>query len=82
MECLASNQNYLEFTVYRNDTEEMIYHTGLLEPNQYILTDYLQTKNEMPKGVYPCTIEISSYDMDTGEFIGMAQADLTITMKK
>ena len=79
LESPQSNINYIEFEIRRDDTGELIYKSGLLQPNQYIEKDKLQV--ELPKGSYPCTADIVLYKPETMEKLSKVQAGLTITVQ-
>lgn len=81
LESPSNNINYIEFVIRRNDTGDVLYRSGLLKPNQYILEDSLQTKTPLTKGSHECTADITLYDKETLQAKGMVQAALTITIK-
>lgn len=82
LEAPANNHNNLEFIIRRDDTGEIIYESGLLKPNQYILEDKLNPEEPLKKGSYSCTADIRMYDKKTNKMKGMVQAGLTITIEK
>lgn len=79
LESPANNINNIEFVIRRDDTDEVIYRSGLLQPNQYIAEDTLDV--DLDAGVYNCTVDITLYDPETNEAKGMSQAGITITIK-
>lgn len=79
LESPANNINYIEFVIRRDDNNQVLYRSGLLQPNQYIETDKLLV--ELEKGLYPCTVDITLYDAETYEAKGMTQAGITINVK-
>lgn len=80
LESPANNINYIEFTIRRDDTGELLYQSGLLEPNQYIDEDRLLV--DLDPGTYVCTAEITLYDPETLKSKGMTQAEIHVTVKK
>lgn len=81
LEAPANNFNNVEFVIRLDETGEIVYESGILHPNQYILKDKLQAKRTLKKGAYPCTADIRMYDKKTNKMKGMVQAALTITIK-
>lgn len=79
LESPANNINYIEFVIRRDDTDETIYKSGLLKPNQYIDEDTLLV--DLDRGSYPCTVDITLYDPETFKSKGMTQAGITISVK-
>lgn len=79
LEAPANNINYIEFVIKRDDNGQTIYRSGLMKPNQYIEEDKLSVN--LPKGEYPCTVDITLYDPETLEAKGMSQAGITIVVK-
>lgn len=65
-------------SITRDDTQEVIYESGLLEPNYHIQTDRL--KVDLDAGNYDCTATFTAYDMVTNEAVGQAAAKITITV--
>ncbi len=70
----------IQVVISRNDTGDVVYDSGALEPNSYIMEDVLQTAKPLPKGDYPCTAVILLLDQDTGKEIGRSEADMVITI--
>ena len=71
------NNNRFTVTISRNDTEEVVYQSGYLDPEQYIDTAPLTTVP--PKGEYPCTAIFQTYRLEgEHEAIGQGGAALTL----
>lgn len=72
----AENQNRFTVTVSRNDTGQIIYKTGYLDPGQYIDVAPLDVVPE--KGEYECTAIFQTYRISDNSAIGQAGAELTL----
>lgn len=79
LESPANNINYIEFVIRVDETNETIYRSGLLKPNQYIENDKLLV--DLEPGEYVCTVDITIYDTETYEAKGMTQAGIVISVK-
>ncbi len=76
----APNNLYMfNCVITDNDTGEVLYESGLLEPNYHIQRGHL-TK-ALDAGSYPCTATFTAYDLETEEEIGKAAALVTILVK-
>ena len=64
--------------IYRDDTLEMIYNSGLIPPNYHIQNARLDVV--LPSGTYKCTAELLAYNSETAEYLGKSQAGITITI--
>ncbi len=64
--------------ITRDDTQEILYKSGLLEPNYHIQTDRLLV--DLDAGNYDCTATFTAYDLETNEPIGQAAAKIKITI--
>ena len=62
-----------------DDTGEVIYETGIIDPGYHIQSDKLDRPLE--KGVYPATAMFTAYDPETGDEVGRAGAKISITVK-
>lgn len=61
-----------------DDTGELVYQTGLIEPNHHIQTAKLAV--ELEKGKYLATAVFNAYAPEAEEYVGSAGAKLTITV--
>lgn len=68
----------MQVLITLDDTGELIYETGLIEPNHHIQSAKLDV--ELEKGEYLATAVFNAYDPETEEYIGSAGAKLTITV--
>ena len=64
--------------ITRDDTGELIYESGLIEPNYHIQEDVLLV--DLEPGQYPCTATFTAYNTETQAEIGSANAKITITV--
>ena len=71
-------ENTMRFTITirRDDSREMIYQSGYLDPEQYI--DDVPLDVEMPKGEYPCTAYFDAYRISDNAYVGRAGAQITL----
>ena len=70
------NGKRFTITIRRNDTGEVIYQSGYLDPEQYI--DNTPLDVTLPKGEYPCTASFNSYRIKDSSYLGRAAAKITI----
>ncbi len=74
-----SNQGKLiRVEVWRDDTGEMIYETGAIQPGTYVESAPLKT--DLPPGQYACTARFYAYQEETERYIGQAAARITLTL--
>lgn len=67
-----NNGKRFTVTVVRDDTGEEIYHSGYLDPEQYI--DEVALDVELPAGEYECTAYFDAYRISDNAYIGRAGA--------
>ena len=65
--------------IYRRDTGELIYRSGLLAVGSRIDTAKLNV--DLPAGTYPCIAYFNAVNPDTGELMGKAGAEIEIKVK-
>ena len=70
------NGKRFTITIQRNDTEEVIYQSGYLDPEQYIGDAPLDV--ELPAGEYPCLAYFDAYRISDNAYIGRAAAKITV----
>lgn len=70
------NNNRFTVSIYRNDTGEMIYESGYLDPGQYIEEAPLSV--DLDEGVYECIARFSTYRLADNTPIGQAAAEVKI----
>ncbi|WP_200908893.1 hypothetical protein [Enterococcus sp. RIT-PI-f] len=61
------------------DSEEVIYSSGAIHPNQFV--ENVQLATPLTEGIYSATAVIHIYDPDTKERQGITEAELTIIVK-
>lgn len=70
------NGKRFTITIERDDTGEEIYHSGYLDPEQYI--DNVPLDKVLPSGEYSCTAYFDAYRISDNSFIGRAGAQITL----
>ena len=71
-----NNGKRFTVTIQRDDTGEVIYKSGYLDPEQYI--DEVPLDVELPKGEYACTAYFDAYRLSDDGYIGRAGAQITL----
>jgi len=74
------NQKLTRLEIYRNDTGDLIYHTGILKPGSYVEKDILDA--ELPSGEHDCTAQIYAYGMERKDYVGKITIGVTIRVKQ
>lgn len=74
-----SNNKLTRVEVTLDDTGELIYKSGLLEPGSYVPEAKLLI--DLDAGDYTCTATIYAYKLDDESFIGKVAAGLTVTVQ-
>ena len=74
------NQKLTRLEIYRNDTGDLIYQTGILKPGSYVEKDFLDV--ELPPGEYDCTAQIYAYKTGQKDYIGKISIGATIRVKQ
>ncbi len=72
----SNNGKRFTVTIQRDDTGEVIYKSGYLDPEQYI--DEVPLDVELPKGEYACTAYFDAYRLSDDGYIGRAGAQITL----
>lgn len=75
----TSNQKLTRVEITRDDTGEMVYKSGLLEPGSYVPEAKLLV--DLEPGSYVCTAMIYAYRLADESFVGKVAAGLTITVE-
>ncbi|WP_218012545.1 hypothetical protein [Bacillus cereus] len=75
-----SNAYPINVKVQRNDTKEVIYETGAIQPGHEIKEVTL--KKPMEAGEYKATANVDIFDPKTKKKQGTTQAEIQITVKK
>ena len=71
-----NNGKRFTVTIQRDDTGEVIYKSGYLDPEQYI--DEVPLDVELAKGEYACTAYFDAYRLSDDGYIGRAGARITL----
>lgn len=79
IENIPGNRYLMQVTVTRDDTGQVIYETGIIDPNYHIQRAPLDYN--LPKGIYECTAVFTALDPDTEQSVGQAGAKLTLEVK-
>ena len=73
------NNNRFTVTITRDDTGDVVYQSGYLDPEQYIDVAPLKEGVTLPKGEYSCTAIFSTYSLEEGhEPLGQGGALITL----
>lgn len=76
----SRNGKLTRLTLYRDDTGELIYETGLLKPGSYVAEDMLDVRLE--KGSYVCTAHVLAYRLEDQSYIGEIAVGITLIVEK
>lgn len=74
------NGNRFTVTISREDTGEVIYQSGYLDPEQYIEKARLDV--ELPAGEYGCLASFDAYRIRDNAYIGRVAARLTLYVQQ
>ncbi|WP_066647070.1 hypothetical protein [Christensenella timonensis] len=78
IENIPANKYLMRVIITRDDTGDVVYESGVIEPGYYIEKTKLKTPLE--KGVYPSTATFYAYDRETEQEVGSAGAKIVITV--
>lgn len=76
----SRNGKLTRLKLYRDDTGELIYETGLLKPGSYVAEDMLDVTLE--KGSYPCTAHVLAYRTEDQSYIGEIAVGITLVVER
>ena len=79
IENVPGNQHLMSVEITLDDTGEVIYKSGLIEPNYHIQSAPLD--KTLAAGIYAAAATFYAHDADTEEVIGTAGAIINITIK-
>lgn len=79
IENIAANHHLMSVEITLDDTGEVIYTSGLIEPGYHIQS--VPLNRVLPKGVYGVTAVFTAYDLETEAPVGRAAAKITITVE-
>lgn len=80
VENIPANHHLMSVTLSRDDTGEVLYASGLIEPGYHIQAVPLETV--LPGGSYTATALFTAYDLETEQPAGQAAARVRITVAK
>lgn len=78
IENIKGNQYLIQVDIARDDTGEVVYSSGIIEPGYYIEKAALD--KPMQKGTYPCTATFHAIEADSELEAGSAGAKILITV--
>ena len=76
----SRNGKLTRLKLYRDDTGELIYETGLLKPGSYVAEDMLDVR--LKKGSYVCTAHVLAYRLEDQSYIGEIAVGITLIIEK
>ena len=79
IENVANNHYLVKVEITRDDTGEVIFNTGFIEPNHHI--QHAKLNVDLDAGTYACTAVFSGYDPQTEELVGQAGANITVVVQ-
>ena len=79
IENVPGNRYLMSVQITLDDTGEVIYTSGLIEPNYHIQSAPLAVK--LAEGTYNATATFTAHDPDTEAEVGTAGAKITITVQ-
>lgn len=74
-----ANKYDMQVTITRRDNGEVIYTSGVLEPNYHV--QYARLDEPLPAGTYDCVATFSAIDPETQQEVGQAAAGVTIVVR-
>lgn len=74
-----SNEKYTRLEVFLDDTEELIYETGMMVNGSYV--EAAPMKVDLPAGTYTCTAYVHGYRLSDQSYLGQVAAGLTLTIQ-
>ena len=78
IENVPGNRYLMQVSVTRDDTGDVIYESGLIDPGYYIEKAALLT--DLDAGDYKCTAIFTAYDRETEKEVGTAGANITVSV--
>ena len=79
IENIPANHYNMRVTITLDETGEVIYRSGIIEPNHHIETAPLDVP--LPKGTHAATATFTAYEPDTNEVMGHAAARISILVE-
>ncbi len=78
IENAPGNRYLMQVNVMRDDTGEVVYESGVIEPGYYI--ENAQLAVPLEKGEYPCTAVFTAYEKETEKEMGTAGASIIVSV--
>ena len=78
IENVPGNRYLMQVEITRDDTGEVIYASGIIEPNYHIQSAKLDV--DLDAGEYACTAVFNALDPETEDSMGQAAAKMTISV--
>lgn len=79
IENIAANRHLMSVEITLDDTGEVLYTSGLIEPGYYIQS--VPLTRALAKGSYAVTAVFTAYDAETEAAVGQAAAKITIKVE-
>lgn len=79
IENVPGNRYLMQVVITRDDTGEVVYTSGILDPNYHI--QFAKLDVDLDPGTYLCTATFHALDPETEEEVGAAAAQMTIIVK-
>jgi hypothetical protein len=76
IENVPNNRYSMDVQITLKDSGELVYDSGLIEPNYHIQKDTLS--KELEAGEYPAIATFLAYDTDTQEEVGSTSCEITM----
>lgn len=78
IENVPGNRYNMQVTITDDDTGEVLYESGVLQPNQYI--ESITLTKDLDAGTYAATANFKALDTTTYEEVGQAAAKVTLNV--
>ncbi|WP_165062305.1 hypothetical protein [Adlercreutzia sp. ZJ154] len=78
IENVPGNPYNMQVTITDDSTGDVLYESGVLQPNQYI--ENITLTRDLDAGTYPATATFSAIDKNTYEEVGQAAAKVTLNV--
>ena len=79
IENTPNNHYIIQVSIILNNSNKMIYNSGLIEPNYHI--ERAKLNKSLPKGNYDAVAIFSAYNLKTKKYVGQQKANITIEVK-
>lgn len=79
IENVPSNIYNMQVTITQDDTGDVLYESGILEPNHYI--EKIKLTRDLDAGEYNATATFTALDKDSLNEVGQAAAKVTVNVK-